>query len=996
MKKGKRFFRPFWALAISLSLLASCNESSSSKPSGEVEVFTESTNDGTPTTISIQQVDHIDPPEDFEGRLDYVREDSDQNEKFIFDAKPGQNIGIVNPSGDAISAEDIEAAVTIRDAFGEETNRHEANRQYLMQKAKVNKKSFQVCDPLSKRPLSRLEPNQHALLVTDEPTEGGDLTIITKDEYLPINFEDKNASVNELIVATERPDTYEFDPNDESILGLNYDLVVDYGDLEEMLEGTFLYRDYVELKEGDQFYLGENGEFNADATFYTFLDIKSEGTAYRIHYTAPDYSLCYNKLNIHMQEETPDFESEDFQLKFPETEDLVRSLNEEGGIVDRFENEYVPEAIATDPVAGPFVKEALQPGISATLVIDRVTINFQIYFALEGNSIVSNWSITGTFALKTTSAGTLYFRAGANIYYKQTYTSYMDYSLRWTPYPKLSYVVCLKTQDEKSMTFSAGVGYALKTDKKDEDKWDPGAEKDALVQAIKDAFGGKDVPEVEGGQVADAPAASERFSGGAKPQSVLYGKSDSKDTYTYDDHGFEPGDAKFVGDGIVISGFGGVLVFGPVTVEFGMSFYFTPNIQGRFFWNYSDISTSVRCKVANGFDTPEGYSEEVERSSSQHTLGLYVQLGFEVGFIFEVLLYITGTKDIIYISLGFTVGLYFLIQAVAIITWGDGSDLKGMGYFSVELGIVIRIQIRLVGLKKYFVLDIKTWNWKVPLFTFGANLHFLDFIDKRQEISWLGGKFLNINDFGILGVKYFSTDNFTVGRAAADWHYKAYFASAVKKFHLRLFCDLTILEGGDYISFNDDTALFTVKDGAPDQFDFKFKIYTDGWLGLTMPNKTLTVHYVSNEIRAINFMGYDGPKEVVDGAHVGGGVLHQDDVYEAPNMPAKDDGTPFFGWVGNNGLFLRPGERMTVGSMNITFQPVYREPNYYMVNFYDGKNNLILSEKIVDGGAGQEPSVKDRDAKMGQAIFLGWDRDFAVVHSDINVYGIYAEGGKIA
>lgn len=992
-KRFKSSLRPFWALAISLTLLTSCGDSNTPQGPVEPDVYTESTNGGYPTTITMQQVDHIDPPEDFGERFDFEREDPEQNEKFIFDAKPGESVKIVNPSGEAITSEDIEKAVTIRDAFGEETNRDQLERPYLMQKAKVNKKNFRVVDPLSHRPLSRLEPMQQALLLTDEPTQGGDLTIVTKDEYLPINFDGKNSSINELIVATERPDVNDFDPNDESILGLDYNKIIYLGDLEEKLEGSFLYQDYVDLKQGDQFYLGVNGAFDEDATFYTFMGIEAKSSGYLISYTAPDYSLCYNKLNIHQQNLAVDFESEDFKVKYPDTEDLVRSLNEEGGIVDKFEEEIVSEALVTDPTVGPIVARAFAPGISATLMINRVCVNLAVTFAVKGSSIISNWSITASYALKTSEAGTLYFRAGANIYYKQTYTSYMDYQLRWTPYPKLSYVVCLKTVDEKQMTFSAGIAYAMKTDKEEEDDYDPGKQRDALIKAIKDILP-KNMPKVDGGAPAEEPA--ELFPGGPGIQNVLYGKSDDKDKYTYDSHGFDIGKAKFAGDGIVIAGFGGVVVLGPVTIEFGMSLYFTPNIQGRFFYSYSNVSTTVRCKVANGFDTPEGYEDEVEKSSSTHTLGLYVQLGFEVGFIFEVLLYLTGTKDIIHISLGFTAGVYFLVQAVGIITWGDGSDLEGMGYFSVEFGLIFRVQIRLIGIMRHLIIDIKTWQWKVPLFSFGANLHFLDFVDDREEMEWLGGKYLNINDFGVLSVKYFSTDTFSIGTANADWHYEAYFASAIKKFKLRLFCDLEILEGGQYIKFNDSKACFEVLSGAPDKFDFKFKIYTDGWLGLTMPNRTMTVHYVSNEIRAINFLGYTGPKEFVDGAYLGGGVLRQDDVYRAPDMPDSEDGTPFYGWIGNNGLFLRPGETMTVSAMNITYRPVYREPAFFMVNFYDGKNNLIVSEKIVDGGSAEEPSPSSRDAKMGSATFVGWDRSFSEIHSNINVYGIYAEGGKIA
>ena len=85
---------------------------------------------------------------------------------------------------------------------------------------------------------------------------------------------------------------------------------------------------------------------------------------------------------------------------------------------------------------------------------------------------------------------------------------------------------------------------------------------------------------------------------------------------------------------------------------------------------------------------------------------------------------------------------------------------------------------------------------------------------------------------------------------------------------------------------------------------------------------------------------------------------------------------------------------MEVGSMSITFNPIYRPQVTYVVNFYDGYNNLISSQKIAPGGSAVAPNPEVRDKNMGDATFICWDRAFDEVYSNFNVYGIYAMGGK--
>ena len=985
MKKLSTAITKFMVSIIAASLLAGCGSSDAS--SSLTDKY------GNPVEVTIRQVDHIDEPEDFDERHRFVNPEFDEDKKMIFDAKPGESINIINPSTEAISAEDVAKMVTIEDGFAEEDS--SVLPASLLRKAAgvSNKKAFKIADPYSKKPIRTIAPHAKAALLLDEPTRGGELTVYSKEEGSPLNFEDKSPSVNELIVATSRPEVENYDPNSQ-VLGLLYSKVVDMGTLDSKIEGNFVYRESVPLQEGDQFFIGDSETLDASATFFSFLSQAPVSNGYLIQYTVPDYSVCYNAFDVHKQNEPLNLEDERVEFTAPTEEELLRELDEDGGFIDIYENEVLPNLLMNDEelMSQLMPKGAWNMNASFSLIFDRLSISAGMEFSVSGSSffISFNLSVSGKIvdeANKDSPIGSGWITGGVSIYVKKTYSTYMDFSISMAPYPKLKYVVAQKTLDETSVSFSIGISAAMK---KYDLNQDIAEQKSNLDNVLANAAPIGDVP--------DAAVMVETLDNGNKLFAI---EPKNKPDYNADEkkydglRGFDRDKTgKYVGNGLVIAGPGFHFPVTPyVTIEMGISVFFTPTIEGRLFISYTKVSESIVCKVNKGFEIPEGYSDSVEYSHSYWTIGVYVRLGLEAGFIFETIIYPTGCKKIFMVNIAFTIGLYFMVKGVAMMYWGDDVDFSVMGYVSIEFGFLFRINIRAIGLDGVIMLDLMAWSFKYPIFAFGTNLHFLDWVSKEDELDFSSGHYININDLGILELIYFSTDSMNVHRGVFSWDFETYFASAVVPIKLDLFDDLTITEGKDYVKFNDKLGCFEVEDSAPAMFDFKFKVSINRWLGVGVSDKTFTVHFLSSKFRAISFEGYEqGPSELPGGIHLGGGMLEQGAVYQAPAMPSKD-GQPFFGWLGNNGLYLQPGEQMTVGATSITFKPLWRAPVTYTVNFFDGNNNLISSQKIASGGSAVEPSPEVRDAKMGGKTFIGWDRKFDDVHSNFNVYGIYAEGG---
>lgn len=65
----------------------------------------------------------------------------------------------------------------------------------------------------------------------------------------------------------------------------------------------------------------------------------------------------------------------------------------------------------------------------------------------------------------------------------------------------------------------------------------------------------------------------------------------------------------------------------------------------------------------------------------------------------------------------------------------------------------------------------------------------------------------------------------------------------------------------------------------------------------------------------------------------------------------------------------------------------YTSVNYYTVNFYNGKEELIDSQKVDEGSNAVEPDEEKRHEQRYE--FIGWDRSYQNITKNINVYGIY-------
>ena len=68
---------------------------------------------------------------------------------------------------------------------------------------------------------------------------------------------------------------------------------------------------------------------------------------------------------------------------------------------------------------------------------------------------------------------------------------------------------------------------------------------------------------------------------------------------------------------------------------------------------------------------------------------------------------------------------------------------------------------------------------------------------------------------------------------------------------------------------------------------------------------------------------------------------------------------------------------------------IAERPKTYTVKFFNGNNELISEQTVLEGEDAKEPSQIERN--MDGYTFVGWDRLFTNVSEDIQVYGIYSK-----
>ena len=438
----------------------------------------------------------------------------------------------------------------------------------------------------------------------------------------------------------------------------------------------------------------------------------------------------------------------------------------------------------------------------------------------------------------------------------------------------------------------------------------------------------------------------------------------------------------------------------------GLSFEFTIDLNVFFKYTYHTHEVT-RTFAFTSDDGIENTSNSVSERVTSHNIDLGGKLYIEAGLRLTISIGIVGLKTLFQVGAYVEFGVYFQAQAMGGISWGDGQDTTIYGGIDIDVGFYGKIS---GFLDMLFVIHLEynfakgKWSWfgyNTPTIILGMFAEDLSLTQNRTPIE--GTKLLTVKQFD---VKTFLVELHTYQLKDTIKCYDDY----VHPLSLKVESDYK-----DYVSFDSDTNEIVISDESPDYFAGKIKIEIHDDLYFSINDRSRTINFtfkrdgsnlikfgeddksglylksgrefVLPEVTPVTGLGdevkFSEQKYVKNGNYFGVTFKfeYDPDVYD---FLCYSDG--------KNSYY--PGGHYVMPDHDVTFTVNLHKINYYQVKFYDNALNVIANYRVKEFTASPEPSEQERT--VSGYTFVGWDRTFNYVTSDLDIYGIYVYGSSEA
>ena len=182
----------------------------------------------------------------------------------------------------------------------------------------------------------------------------------------------------------------------------------------------------------------------------------------------------------------------------------------------------------------------------------------------------------------------------------------------------------------------------------------------------------------------------------------------------------------------------------------------------------------------------------------------------------------------------------------------------------------------------------------------------------------------------------------------------------------------------------------SIPDGTPAEFTTHFTIHISNALSF-VEDRVIEVYFNAPDAHHVYL------NENVDGVETGNksdeGRYRPTAEYTLPEPPDKG-GYRFLSYE-YNGVEYAPGDKIEMPAEDLNIKIKWHKIIYYQVYFVDGKGNIIYVNNHVEENTGAvPPDASIRDQYMEGYQFIGWDKDFSNVNSNMVIRGIYVKVGE--
>ena len=351
---------------------------------------------------------------------------------------------------------------------------------------------------------------------------------------------------------------------------------------------------------------------------------------------------------------------------------------------------------------------------------------------------------------------------------------------------------------------------------------------------------------------------------------------------------------------------------------------------------------------------------------------------FDIFLKVRVSFYFTGFKKAFSIYLDIDAGFYLEAAVKGQVTYDITTDTGNVhGGISVEFGLFVKISIN-VNILGLFHPSWTFLDKKLPLFKMTVT----DVLDQR-----VGADTIELDSYStpIIGTElltYLTFDHVSLAEVP-----KGYLPDSKATLIESCFCDpLTVPLFADFKSSDSRIKIIgndiIVNAGTSElNATISYTVFPLGY-GTTRTEK-VNVHFRAKEARDFSI---DGKKIT---SYLPGQTI------ELPKEITERDGYIFKGYV-YNGENITSMDTLTMGNENINISTRYIENRTYTVKYYDGLNNLVYTETVLNEEKALGPDAITRDANMEDGfVFIGWDRNTDTVTKDMEVHAIYLKGSEI-
>ena len=429
---------------------------------------------------------------------------------------------------------------------------------------------------------------------------------------------------------------------------------------------------------------------------------------------------------------------------------------------------------------------------------------------------------------------------------------------------------------------------------------------------------------------------------------------------------------------------------GALVLEFRLDIIFDFTLQAMFFVRKQITTQDV---VFNFSSEDGGDSSEQKRIEGANCWDVYFMglAEFKLSLRLCVALYFVGTYKYLHVEAYGEVWLKVGLQGSLMASWytDDSAEDSFSGNMSIDFYVMVGIDVGIDVVLAFWHQNVSFTLYKTYIFRLymcNEIEHYADNTVKRIDMT--NKTTDNINNYDILNFKYWDGVYMIMSEKK--------FAADDRQSIITLFGQ-EILGVYDFTFTPEDESLLqisqdgtiTIPDGTPAEFTTHFTIHLHNAISLVQ-DREIEVYFNAPDAHHIYY------QDNIDGKIVGeprdAGRYRPEYKYIVPEPPEKT-GYKFKNYE-VDGKIIGTGWEYEMPAEDVTFTIYWHKLTYYQVQFVDGKGNVIFSDNHVEENtAAREPSPEIRDQYMAGYKFIGWDKSFSNVNSNLIVRGIYVKVG---